>query len=427
MPGTVVLGTQWGDEGKGRMVDYLSKRADIVVRFSGGNNAGHTVIYQDKKFLFTIVPSGAFFGKKLMLAAGTCFDPEILLKEINSVEKHGVKVDLMIDPRTHIVMPYHRQRDVANEAKKSKEAKIGSVGFGIGYCFGDQQRREGIRFEDLITGKRLREKLHWVYRRNQETLDKLYGAKIDSEKKIFKKMTYYGRRLKRFFGDVSLAVAKALTDGKTVLFEGSQGILLDKNFGTYPFTTGCHVVSGYVFPSIGLPPQKLEVIGVVKAFNSRAGGGPFPTEISFDRGAGKHILIKGHEYEEFPGVPVRPRRIGWLDLPLLRYANTLSGFKALALTHIDTLAGLKVVKVCTHYRYGSKPTKYLLPQFPGMTDKVKPVYHCFDGWPDTINKAKNFKDLPVNCQKYIKFIEKSLNVPIKFISLGPERKAMIEL
>lgn len=426
MPGIVVLGTQWGDEGKGRMVDYLAQSADIVVRFSGGNNAGHTVLYKGKKFLFTIVPSGAFLKKHLMIAAGACFDPEILYKEIRSVEKQGFKVKMMIDPRTHIVMPFHRQRDVVNEAKKKGKEKIGSVGFGIGYCFGDRTRREGIRFEDLIVLKRLKKKIHWVYPRNKETLAELYGVKIEKEEKIYKKISYYGKKLKPYFGDVSLAVGQALKKGKTVLFEGSQGILLDKNFGTYPFTTGSHVIAGYVYPSIGLPPQKLKVIGVVKAFNSRAGGGLFPTEISFKKGPGKHILIKGHEFEEFIGVPVRPRRIGWLDLPLLRYSQTLSNFSALALTHIDTLAGLKLVKVCTHYKYQGKIKKFLLPQFPGMTDKVKPVFKTMAGWP-AFKKVKKFKDLPKACQKYIKFIEKNLKTPIKYISVSPERKAIINM
>lgn len=423
MPAIAVLGTQWGDEGKGRFVDYLAKKSDIVVRFSGGNNAGHTVVYQGKKFLFTIVPSGAFFQKKLMIAAGVGFDPEILVKEIKTLQKLGIKVNLLIDPRAHIVMPYHRQRDVANEKKRGKEG-VGSVGFGIGYCFVDRARRGNIRFEDLIIAKRLREKLSLFYPRNKETLKKLYGIEIESEENIFKKAFYLGQKLKKYFGDVSLEIATALRQNKTVLFEGSQGVLLDVNFGTYPYTTGCHTIAGYIFPSVGLPPQEIKVIGVVKSFNSRAGGGPFPTEISIEKGVGKYILFKGHEFEEFPDIPVRPRRIGWLDLPMLRYAHRLNGFSAFGLTHIDTLGGLKKIKVCTHYVYRGK--KYLYPQFPGMTDKIKPFYKKIEGWPEIKKGIKKFSDLPKQAQNFVNLIEKETGVPVKYISFGSERELIIE-
>jgi adenylosuccinate synthase len=423
MAGVVVLGAQWGDEGKGRFVDYLAKKAKYIVRFSGGNNAGHTVVYQGKKYLFTIVPSGALYKKKLMIAAGACFDPKILLLEIDSLKKMGFSVDLMIDPRTHIVMPYHRQRDVANEKQRGREG-VGSVGFGVGYCFVDRARRGNLRFEDLINRKRLKGKLDYLYPRNKETLQKLYKVSIEPQIKIFKSLSEYGRRLKKYLGDVSYVVNHALKKKKMVLFEGSQGVLLDVNFGTYPYTTGSHIISGYVYPSVGLSPQPLQTIGVVKAFNSRAGGGPFPTEISIAKGPGKHILIKGGEFEEFPGVPVRPRRVGWLDLPMLRYAHALNNFSALGLTHIDTLGGLKKLNVCSHYLYQGK--KRLYPQFPGMTDKVKPVYVSMKVWgkldPSSI---RHFADLPTGAKEYVKFIEKETKVPIKYISVGPERKAII--
>mgnify|MGYP001046309038 CR=1 FL=1 len=423
MSGIVVLGAQWGDEGKGRFVDYLAKKANFIVRFSGGNNAGHTVVYKGKKFLFTILPSGALSQKKLVIGAGACFDPEVLISEIKTLKKEGLEVNLMIDPRVHIVMPYHRQRDLANEVKRGKEG-IGSVGFGIGYCFVDRARRGNIRFEDLVVPKRLKNKLAYFYPLKKETLAKLYGVKIDSEKKIFNKLNQYGQELKKYLGDVSLRINKALKKKEIVLFEGSQGVLLDVNFGTYPYATGSHIIAGYVFPSLGLVPQKLKIIGVVKAFNSRAGGGPFPTEISIKSGPGKHILIKGHEFEEFPGVPVRPRRIGWLDLPMLRYAHSLNGFSSLALTHIDTMGGLKKVKICTHYLYGDK--KSLYPQFPGMTDKVKPVYKKIRGWGKIdATKIRQFSDLPKAARNYVLLIEKAIKVPINYISVGPEREAVI--
>jgi len=421
--GLVVLGSQWGDEGKGRFVDYLTQKANIVVRFSGGNNAGHTVIYKGKKFLFTILPSGALYGKKLIIASGVGFDPEVLLSEIKAMKKEGVKVDLMIDPRAHIVMPYHRQRDVANEARRGKEG-VGSVGFGIGYCFVDRARRGNVRFEDLIDARRLREKLAYFYPINKNTLQKLYSVKIDPEKKIFEQLKKYGVELKKYMGDASQTISQAWKDEKVVLFEGSQGVLLDVNFGTYPYATGSHIIAGHIFSSVGLPPRELKVIGVVKAFNSRAGGGPFPTEISIEKGPGKHILVKGHEYEEFPGVPVRPRRIGWLDLPMLRYAHSLNGFSNLALTHLDTMAGLSEIKVCTHYRQRGK--KHLLPSFPGMTDNIQPVYKEVNSWPEIESgKIKKFADLPIQAREYVSLIEAEVGVPVKYVSTGPERDNVV--
>lgn len=426
MSAVVVLGSQWGDEGKGRLVDLLAKKADIVVRFSGGNNAGHTVVHKDKQFLFTILPSGALSQKKLMISAGTCFDPKVLVQEINLIKKEGLKVDLTIDPRVHIVMPYHCQRDLANEAKRGKEG-VGSVGFGIGYCFVDRARRGNVRFEDLIDNKRLKEKIAYNFPRNKDTLMNIYGEKIKSPKEIFNQLYPFGHVLKRYFGDVSLKIQQALKDKKTVLFEGSQGVLLDVNFGTYPYTTGCHTIAGYIFTSVGLPPMKVKTIGVVKSFCSRAdiGRGPFPTEIPNNRGQGKRILEIGHEYEEFPGIPVRPRRIGWLDLPMLRYSHRLNGFYALCLTHIDTLGGLKKIKVCTHYQYKGK--KSLYPKFPGMTDKMKPLYKNFDCWEAfDSRKIRRFEDLPMAARNYVSLIEKDIKVPIKYISVGPERESIIE-
>lgn len=423
MPGIVVLGSQWGDEGKGRIVDYLVAKANYVCRFSGGNNAGHTVVCNGKQFLFTILPVGVLSEKKLVISAGVCFDPEVLISEIDAIEKEGIKVKLLIDPRAHMVMPYHRQRDVANEARRGKTG-VGSVGFGIGYCFIDRARRDNLRFEDILSLSRAKKKLDLIFQSKKDTLEKLYGVSIVSKEKTLAQLVKYGKRLKPYLCDVSLELGKALNKGETVLFEGSQGVLLDVNFGTYPYSTGSHIISGYVFTSVGLPPQSLKVIGVVKAFNSRAGGGPFPTELSINRGSGKHILIKGHEFEEFPGVPVRPRRVGWLDLPMLRYANRLNGFSEFALTHLDTMAGLNEVLVCTHYERQKRKSKY--PQFPGMTEGVAPVYKSFPGWKFDGNKIRKFSDLPKEVRSYVGFIEKETGVPVKYLSLGAERKALIE-
>ncbi|MFH1899408.1 MAG: adenylosuccinate synthase [Patescibacteria group bacterium] len=425
MPGVVVLGSQWGDEGKGRLVDYLAKKASYVCRFSGGNNAGHTVVYKGKQYLFTILPSGVLSEKKLVIAAGVCFDPEVLISEIDMVEKAGIKVKLLIDPRAHIVMPYHRQRDTANEARRGKTA-VGSVGFGVGYCFVDRARRENLRFEDIIIPTLAKKKLDYFFPSKKETLEKIYGVTPLPKEEILKRILKFGKKLRPYLCDVSLELGKALEKGETVLFEGSQGVMLDVNFGTYPYATGSHIISGYVFTSVGLPPQNLKVIGVVKSFSSRAdtGAGPLPTEISTARGAGKHILYKGHEFEEFLNIPVRPRRIGWLDLPMLRYAHQLNKFSELALTHADTMMGLKEILVCTHYEIKKK--KYLYPQFPGMTENVKPIYKRFPGWQFEVSKIKRYSDLPGELKSYIEFIEKETDTPIRYISLGAERESLIE-
>lgn len=417
---TVVMGSQWGDEGKGKIVDYLSPKYDLCVRFNGGNNAGHTVVVNGEAFKLSLIPSGVLYNKTLCLAQGVVIDPLVLINEIEFFEKKlNRKVKLMIDPRAHIVMPYHKDWDAATEHWRG-EGKVGSLHLGIGYTYSDRTNRFGVRFEDLIDSKRLAESLNNNYSIKKEIITKAYKWKMNSkENEIYKEYLEYGKKLLPYLGDVSEFVADKNDKDKKILFEGSQGTFLDMAFGTYPFTVACPTISSAVFPSVGLPAQEIEVVGLVKAYTTRVGGGPFKTELL--NKTGEKIREVGRE---FGTVSKRPRRIGWLDLPMIRYAHRINGYSNLAITKLDVLSGIKTLKICTHYLLGTKRLK-VFPSLQKDFVKVKPIYKEFEGWDEDIRQMENYKDLPKNCKKYLDFIESSLNVPIKYISVSPERKAVI--
>lgn len=401
---TVIIGSQWGDEGKGKVVDYLASKTDVVVRFNGGNNAGHTVVVQKESFKLSLIPSGVLYNKVLCLAQGVVVDPSILIKEIDFFEKRfGKKLKLAIDPRLHIVMPYHKAWDAATEVWRGK-AKVGSLHLGIGYTYSDRTNRLGIRFEDLVDPKRLKKAIDFNYDIKKAIIEKAYPGKLDiSKNDIYKIYLKYGLRLKPYLKDVSLLVYNAIQQNKKILFEGAQGTFLDMAFGTYPYTVACETLAGSVFPSVGIGPQKVNVIGIVKAYTTRVGGGPFPTELF--TAVGEKIRQVGGEIGT---VSRRPRRTGWLDLTMIREANRLNGFTKICLTKLDVLSGISPLKICTNF------------------NKVSPCYEVFDGWKEDISKIRSFKKLPKNCQKYVNFIEKFLKVPVKYISVGAERKALIK-
>ncbi len=417
---TVVIGAQWGDEGKGKIVDILAQKADVVVRFNGGNNAGHTVVVNGEKFPLSLLPSGVLWQKKLLISQGVVITPYILLAEIEFFQKMGLKIDLMIDPRANIVMPYHKLLDAATEQYKGKR-KVGSLKLGIGYCYEDRNNRHGIRFEDLINPGVLKEKIYQEFPLVKKRIEAVYNFKVDTSANIiFDQYKRFGANLKKYSGDVSKFTAENLKK-KKILFEGAHGTFLDGNFGTYPYTTAVNTISGSVFPYVGIPPQKLEVIGLVKAYTTRVGGGPFTTEL-FDA-AGSHLQEKG---QEFGTVSGRKRRCGWLDMVMLRYALRLNGFSFLALTKLDVLTGLKTVKIATHYICDGKK----LTDYPISLDKLatcKPVYRTFAGWNQDISAARKLSDLPKNCLIYIKTIEKTIGIPIRYISVGADRDAIIKL
>lgn len=414
----LIIGSQWGDEGKGKIVDYLAKDFDAVVKFTGGNNAGHTVVVKDKTYKMHIIPSGVFQGKKALVAAGVVFDPIVLLEEIKILKDNKIPLNLMIDWRVNLVMPYHRQLDTATEISKGKSS-TGSLRLGIGYCYEDKNNRSGIRCEDIINPKILHVKLEKNILLKKALIENVYKQKAELNlEEIFKLYIKYGKILKKYFGDVSEFIATNINK-KRFMFEGANGTMLDGVFGTVPYTVANQTIAGSVFPNCGIGIIPTDCLGIVKAYTTRVGNGPFPTEQVNE--IGEHLQTVGHEVGTTSG---RKRRCGWVDLPLLRYSNRLNGFTSLALTKLDVLTGLGRIKVATHYILKGKKIRF----FPSkLTDlpNIKPVYKTFKGWKDSIEKSKSFEELPKEAQIYVKFIEKEIGVQIKYISHGAERRSII--
>lgn len=417
----VIVGAQWGDEGKGKVVDVLAAKADIIVRFNGGNNAGHTVVVNGEKFTLSLIPSGVLQKKELYISQGVVIDPEVLLREIDFFTKKGFAPKLTLDPRVHIVMPYHKALDAATEAWKGKKA-TGSLKLGIGYCYEDKNNRFGIRVEDLIEPARLKEKLDMYLPLKILQITKVFGQKNTLKKEeIYKTYVAYGKKLKKYVGDVSLLTQEALDKKKKVMFEGAHGTLLDSVFGTYPYTVAINTMSGAIFPYVGIAPQAVDSVGIVKAYTTRVGNGPFPTEL-FNT-TGEKIRAEG---AEFGSVSKRPRRCGWLDIPMLRTATRLSGFTSLAITKMDVLSILPEIKICTHYKLGNN----ILKEIPaGMSDfaKCKPVYKILPGWKKPLTEIRDFAALPKEAKTYIKVIAQELGVPVRILSISPDRKGTILL
>ncbi len=415
---TVVIGTQWGDEGKGKLVDMMSGKFDVVARFNGGNNAGHTVIHNGEQVKLHVLPSGIFSQSKLLISQGAVFDPEVLLTELIFCKKHSLNLDLLIDHRVNLVMPYHKLLDGASEIWKGKKA-TGSVKVGIGYCYEDRNNRSGIRCEDLFYPKILKDKIKTIYPLKKAILEKVYRQKVTiSEEAIYKRLLYIARILKPYIGDVSQYVSKNLNK-KTMLFEGAMATMLDASFGTYPYTVANNTFASALFPSIGIPAFQINVVGVVKAYTTRVGGGPFPTE---QKNADGELLQKaGHEIAATSG---RIRRCGWLDLNILRFAHRLNNFSSFAVTKLDVLSVFSEIPICVGYRLHEKVIK----EFPAVTheyDYCKPIYKIFPGWKSDISKVKKLKNLPIQARRYVDFIEQELKVPVKVISVGAERDANI--
>ena len=414
MTGIVVVGSQWGDEGKGKVTDVLAESADYVVRFQGGNNAGHTVVVGKDTFKFHLLPSGVVQGKEIRIAQGVVLDPRVLADEIEQLEQRGISPKLKIDPRTHIILPYHNYLDEARE-QAAKKGKLGTTLQGIGPCYEDKAARSGIRFEDLIDPKRLKQKLGPLVKLKATILKEVYGSKRElSEQKVLAEYTALGRRFSKYLGDVSSEIYEELEKDSIVLFEGAQGTLLDLAFGTYPYVTSSHPISGSVFINVGIPPKEFEVLGIVKAYTTRVGEGPFPTELFDD--TGEKLRKNGHEFGTTTG---RPRRCGWLDLPMLRYSHRLNGFTQLALTKLDVLSGQKTIKVATAYRLGDKEVGF--QHDITILAKCEPVYEELPGF--TLDQeTPDFMGLPHEARDYISFIEGELGVPITIVSIGPKRK-----
>ncbi len=413
-----IIGTQWGDEGKGKIVDILSEQADAVVRFQGGNNAGHTLVINNIKTILHLIPSGIFNDNTVcVIGNGVVIDPKVLIEELETLKKAGVNVSretLKISSNAHIIMPYHISVDLLREKKK-----IGTTGRGIGPAYEDKIARKGIRFSDLIEPDMLKEKIYDIIE-EKNLIIKFYNGEALDPAKIYSEFEAYGKALKEFCCDSHILLNSMIEQGKNILFEGAQGVLLDIDHGTYPYVTSSNTTSGNIFSGSGVGYNSLDkLIGIVKAYTTRVGEGPFPTELhdSF----GDMLRDKGGEYGSTTG---RPRRCGWLDMVALKYAINLTGIDTLALTKLDVLDGFNEIKICTSYRINGKEVDSFTNNI-NLLNNVNPVYETLEGWSGVDYKnVKNLEELPEAAQNYIALIEKLSGVSVSIVSVGPERDAV---
>jgi adenylosuccinate synthase len=423
MPATVVIGAQWGDEGKGKVVDLLAERSDVVARYQGGNNAGHTIVAGDEVYKLNLVPSGILYpGTLCIIGNGTVVDPRHLCKEMAGLEERGVSLDtLRVSGNAHLIMPYHVMLDGAAEMRLGKFS-IGTTRRGIGPCYEDKAARVGIRVQDLLDPKILIRKLTIALEAKNEILEKLYELPRLDPEEVATELLENAERLRPFIADTSLLIDQALRDGKTVLFEGAQGTMLDIDHGTYPFVTSSNPIAGAACTGTGIGPTRIDrVLGVTKAYVTRVGEGPFPSEL--DDADGQRMLERGNEFGTTTG---RQRRCGWLDLVALRYAARLSGMTQLALTKLDVLSGFERVKLCVAYRDrdGNRLTDFPYHQtvFHGCT----PEFEEMPGWDEDLTGATTLEDLPQKAREYVDAIAAAVEVPITLIGTGQGRHQVID-
>ncbi|KPU42858.1 adenylosuccinate synthetase [Oxobacter pfennigii] len=417
MSGTVVIGAQWGDEGKGKITDYLAEHAQVVVRYQGGNNAGHTVETGGRQYKLHLIPSGVLYPETLnIIGDGVIIDPQALFEEIEYLENLGVKVDnLCISDRAHIIMPYHKVLDGLAEEGRG-DSDIGTTKKGIGPCYTDKFERTGIRVCDFLNKDTFVKLAGDNIDFKNAIITKIYNEKALNKQQIIDEYLIFADRMRPYVKDTTDVLHNEIKKGSKVLFEGAQGTLLDIDYGTYPYVTSSHPISGGVCVGAGVGPKAIDkVVGVCKAYTTRVGKGPFPTELFDEIGDG--IREKGKEYGTTTG---RARRCGWLDLVILKYATRLSSITDIAVTKIDTLAGLKKIKVCVGYELDGKVIDYF-PASLEILAKCKPVYEEFDGWDESIENARSYDDLPENAKKYLKRIEEFAETKISIVSVGPGR------
>ncbi len=418
----VVVGTQWGDEGKGKVVDYLTERADVVVRYQGGNNAGHTVVVNSEKFILHLIPSGILHPDKLcVIGNGVVVNPEALLQEIDELKKRGVKVDnnLRVSRSAHLIMPYHMAVEGARETAKG-DKRIGTTRKGIGPAYVDKYARVGIRVGDLLYPEILREKIEMNLTEVNFILTRLYNQEGFDPEEVYTQYRGYAERIAPYIADTDVLINRALDEGKKVLFEGAQGTLLDIDHGTYPYVTSSSASAGGVCTGSGVGPTRIgEVLGVVKAYTTRVGGGPFPTEIKGP--LGERLRERGGEYGATTG---RPRRCGWLDLVALRHSVRVNNLSGLILTKLDILDGLDTIKVCTGYRYRGKSIEEF-PKDAYILQECEPIYRELKGWKRSTSGVSDFGMLPEEARSYINVIEEVLGVKVDIISTGQKRHEII--
>ena len=424
MPATVVIGAQWGDEGKGKIIDLLSVGSDVIVRFQGGDNAGHTVVIEDEEFILHIIPSGILHkGKVCIIGNGVVVNPKALLSEIDALNKRGIDTDkrLFVSSSAHIIFPYHSKLDQLKEEKKAK-LKIGTTKKGIGPCYADKAARCGIRFADFLDDAIFRNKLRSNIDEKNEIFKKVYGFEGFSFDEVYSEYSSYRNKIKKYITDTVSMINKALDKKKRVLFEGAQGTFLDLDFGTYPYVTSSNATAGGACTGCGISPSRIDnVIGVVKAYTTRVGEGPFPTV--FQPELMEEIRTKGKEFGATTG---RPRRCGWFDAMLVKYAVMINDLKEVVVTKLDVLDSLEAIKVCTGYRYDGRKLESL-PQNAEIFSKVEPVYEQLPGWLCPISGIKKYNDLPKNAKNYLSRISKLINSKITIVSVGSERDDTIRI
>lgn len=423
MPSIVVVGLQWGDEAKGKIVDYVSQSADIVVRFNGGNNAGHTVVVDDELYKFHTLPVGALNpGVTSVIADGVVIDPSVLVGELDTLEGRGFKVDsLKISGSAHVIMPWHKLFDRLEEERKG-DRKIGTTGRGIGPCYADKVSRTGIRISELIDPEQFRARLRECLSLKNKILMNVYGAEPIDEDTVYEEYSVYARRMAPYVADTACAIYEAAKAGKKIVFEGAHGTLLDIDHGTYPYVTSSHVVAGGACIGTGIGPTMIgRVIGVAKSYTTRVGEGWFPSELLDDTGS--YIRERGKEYGTTTG---RPRRCGWFDAVAVRLSSRVNSVDGIALISLDVLSGLEKVRICASYSVDGQIIQDF-PTDPVLLGKCKPLYEEMPGWKEDISQAKCMDDLPQATRNYIARVEEVVGAPVAVVSVGRRRDQTIVL
>ncbi|WP_134702335.1 adenylosuccinate synthase [Ammoniphilus sp. YIM 78166] len=418
MSSVVVVGTQWGDEGKGKITDYLAEKAEVVARYQGGNNAGHTIVFNGQKYKLHLIPSGIFYKEKIcVIGNGMVVDPRALVQELEYLHSHNVSTDnLRISDRAHVILPYHLKLDLVEEASKG-DNKIGTTGKGIGPAYMDKAARVGIRMADLMDAKEFEKKLRRNLVDKNRVLEKMYETEGFEAEAIMEEYLAVAEKIRPYVVDTSVVLNDAIDSGKRVLFEGAQGVMLDIDQGTYPFVTSSNPVAGGVTIGSGVGPTKInQVVGVAKAYTSRVGDGPFPTELNDE--IGNRIREVGKEYGTTTG---RPRRVGWFDSVVVRHARRVSGITGLSLNSIDVLTGIPTLKICTAYTYKGQTIDSYPANLNVLAD-CEPVYEELPGWTEDITACKTLEELPENARHYIERISSLTGIPIAIFSVGPGRE-----
>ncbi|HWQ89734.1 MAG TPA: adenylosuccinate synthase [Desulfitobacteriaceae bacterium] len=421
MAAVVLIGAQWGDEGKGKITDFLAKKAGMIVRSQGGNNAGHTVVVDGEEFKLHLIPSGILYSDKTcVIANGVVIDPAVLLQELNYLTERGVKIGkLLISGNAHVIMPYHRLLDGLEEDARG-DSKIGTTKRGIGPAYMDKTARTGIRMIDLIDPDEFAAKLRRNLAEKNTLLTKVYGAEALDFEEIYQEYEGYAARLREYVTDTSLAIAQTMKHGIKVLFEGAQGTLLDLDHGTYPFVTSSYPIAGGACTGAGVGPTQIDrVVAVIKAYTTRVGEGPFPTELTDE--TGHRIQKLGFEFGTTTG---RARRCGWFDAVIARYAVRVNGISDFAVTKLDVLTGLETLKICVGYNaQGQRIDEF--PQSQKIFTQCEPIYEEMPGWQEDLTQIKKFEDLPQNAQNYIRRLEELSGVRATIVAVGPGREQTI--